>query len=68
METAETLECTNVTMEIMRMGTDVMKTAELNGVGNATMEVQSKEILAMRNVGTDLTFSNTLVTMEMCLC
>ena len=65
-ETEGILECMNVMMEIMRMETVVMKIAELNGDGNATMEVQFKKIPAMKNVEMDLISSNILVTMEMC--
>ena len=66
--TAETLECMNVMMGTMKTGTVVMRIVELNGVGNVTTEVQFKKTPVMRNAATDLTFSNILVTTEMCLC
>lgn len=65
-ETEETLECTNVMTEITKTETDVMKIAELNGAGNATMEVQFKKTLVLKFVEMDLTSFNILVTMEMC--
>ena len=48
------------------METAVMKIAELNGDGNATMEVLFKKIPALKNVEMDLISFNIPVTMEMC--
>lgn len=65
-EMEETLECMNVMMGTTKMETDVMKTVELNGAGNATMEVQFKKTPVLKNVEMDLISFNILVMTVMC--
>jgi len=62
--TAGTLECMNVTTEILRTAMAAMNSAEWSGDGSAIMGARYKKTAVLRFVETDLTSFSTLVMTE----